>query len=174
MKKIIFLSLFSISVFSDNLIIEDFQDNNANWQPVSDQVMGGLSEIKFSKLTEDNINFYRLEGNVSTENNGGFIQFRAKINPDRNFTGVRIKTRGNKEIYEIHVRTPRQIFPWQYFAATFKAGEDWEVIEIPFSSFKSVSTRQSKFKSSKINWIGVVAYGRPFYAEVDLALIELY
>ena len=82
MKKIIFLSLFSISVFSDNLIIEDFQDNNANWQPVSDQVMGGLSEIKFSKLTEDNINFYRLEGNVSTENNGGFIQFRAKINPD--------------------------------------------------------------------------------------------
>ena len=47
MKKILLISIFSLSVFADNLVIEDFQNNRANWNPVSDQVMGGLSEIKF-------------------------------------------------------------------------------------------------------------------------------
>ena len=57
MKKILLISIFSLSVFADNLVIEDFQNNRANWNPVSDQVMGGLSEIKFSELTDDSINF---------------------------------------------------------------------------------------------------------------------
>ena len=90
MKKILLISIFSLSVFADNLVIEDFQNNRANWNPVSDQVMGGLSEIKFSELTDNEISFYRLEGNVSTKNNGGFIQYRSRVDAgNKNFEGYK-------------------------------------------------------------------------------------
>ena len=79
MKKILLILLLSPIVFADNLVIEDFKNNRAQWDAVSDQVMGGLSEIKFTKLSDEDINFYRLEGEVSTKNNGGFIQFRSRV-----------------------------------------------------------------------------------------------
>ena len=177
MIKIFLTLLFSSSLMADNLVIEDFDNNRAQWDPVSDQVMGGLSEIKFSQLADEDINFYRLEGEVSTKNNGGFIQFRSRVDAGNNdFEGVRIKTRGNGEVYEVHLRTPAPFLPWQYYKATFTANQDWETIDIPFSSFERVGPAyvSKKVKSSKINWIAIVAYGKDFYAEVDLAKIELY
>ena len=134
-------------------------------------------EIKFSQLADEDINFYRLEGEVSTKNNGGFIQFRSRVDAGNNdFEGVRIKTRGNGEVYEVHLRTPATFLPWQYYKATFTANQDWETLDIPFSSFQRVGPAyvSKKVKSSKVNWIAVVAYGKDFYAEVDLARIELY
>ncbi|GIT61089.1 MAG: hypothetical protein Ct9H300mP20_09160 [Gammaproteobacteria bacterium] len=53
-----------------------------------DDVMGGLSKGKLSELKEEEISFYRLEGDVSTANNGGFIQFRASVNPKVQLTKV--------------------------------------------------------------------------------------
>ena len=176
-KSGLFIILTTTFISADNLVIEDFENNRANWDPVSDQVMGGLSELKFSELTDKSISFYRLEGEVSTKNNGGFIQFRSRVEAkDSNYSGVRIKTRGNGETYEIHLRTPATFLPWQYYKATFIADEKWEIIDIPFSAFQRVGPAYvpRNVKSSKINWIAIVAYGKDFYAEVDLARIELY
>ena len=52
---------------------------NHKWEFVSDDVMGGKSvgQLKINDNEEEI--FYRLKGKVSTENNGGFIQFRSKI-----------------------------------------------------------------------------------------------
>ena len=52
-KKMIglFIILTTTFISADHLVIEDFENNRANWDPVSDQVMGGLSELKFSELT---------------------------------------------------------------------------------------------------------------------------
>jgi len=177
MNKLLLILLLSPTVFADNLVIEDFENNRAQWDAVSDQVMGGLSEIKFTKLSDEDINFYRLEGEVSTKNNGGFIQFRSRVDAGSDdYEGVRIKTRGNGEIYEIHLRTPATFLPWQYYVATFTANDNWEILDIPFTSFQRVGPAYvpRKVKSSKVNWIAVVAYGKDFYAEVDLAKIELY
>ena len=177
MKKILLILLLSTIVFADNLVIEDFKNNRAQWDAVSDQVMGGLSEIKFTKLSDEDINFYRLEGEVSTKNNGGFIQFRSRVDAGSDdYEGVRIKTRGNGEVYEIHLRTPATFLPWQYYKATFTANDNWEILDIPFTSFQRVGPAYvpRQVKSSKVNWIAVVAYGKDFYAEVDLAKIELY
>ena len=57
MNKLLLILLLSPIVFADNLVIEDFENNRAQWDAVSDQVMGGLSEIKFTKLSDENINF---------------------------------------------------------------------------------------------------------------------
>ncbi len=78
------------------MVIDNLDDIRAPWSAISDQVMGGISEVYFYELEENGKNFYRLEGNVSTENNGGFIQSRVNLNIKTNdFEGVRIKVRGN-------------------------------------------------------------------------------
>ena len=65
--------------------------------------------------------------------------------------------------------------PWQYYEASFMATKDWDIIEIPFSQFnKSNFYQPSDVSSTDIKTIGVVAIGRDFQAEIDLAFIELY
>ena len=55
-------------------IIDDLDKTRANWSAISDNVMGGISEVNFYEMDDGTDKFYRLEGNVSTKNNGGFIQ----------------------------------------------------------------------------------------------------
>jgi len=56
------------------MIIDNLDDTRANWSAISDNVMGGISEVNFYELDDGSDKFYRLEGSVSTKNNGGFIQ----------------------------------------------------------------------------------------------------
>ena len=59
---------------------ETFDPNKSrNWSFFTDGVMGGVSQGKafFGKSGSDN--FVRIEGNVSTDNNGGFIQIRHSL-----------------------------------------------------------------------------------------------
>ena len=155
-------------------VIENLEDIRAEWVPFSDQVMGGISEVKVYELEEEGMSFYRLEGNVSTENNGGFIQVRAGVNlRNKNIEGIRIKVRGNNNEYFLHLRSPRML-PWNYYSAKFYASQEWTVIDLPLSSFEYSRDSSKSFNSSKIKTIGLVAFGKDFFAQVDLAGVELY
>ena len=78
MKINIFLILiFSLNSFS--MVIDNLDDIRGDWISISDQVMGGVSEGSLFEVEEDGKNFYRLEGVVSTENNGGFLQAQVSI-----------------------------------------------------------------------------------------------
>ena len=100
----ILLSLLTLNLSS--MIIDNLNDVRAEWTAISDQVMGGISEVNFYEIEEDGETFYRLEGNVSTENNGGFIQSRVKMNINsNNFDGIRLKVRGNN-LSLIHISEP--------------------------------------------------------------------
>jgi len=175
-KSGLFIILITTFVSADNLVIEDFENNRANWDPVSDQVMGGLSELKFSELTDKSISFYRLEGEVSTKNNGGFIQFRSRVEAkDSNYSGVRIKTRGNGETYEIHLRTPATFLPWQYYQAAFSTTDKWEIVKIPLINFKpSGILLPARINAEKIRSVGIVAFGKNHEARVDVQNISVY
>ena len=83
--------------------IDNLDNQRVKWIPFSDQVMGGVSEVNFLEKEEDGLSFYHMEGNVSTENNGGFIQIRHNlIKPLEETTkGIRLKVRGNGENYYI-------------------------------------------------------------------------
>ena len=176
MKNLFLLLCLSFSMMNSSEIIDNLKDSRANWIPFSDQVMGGVSDVNFYEMEEEGSSFYRLEGNVSTENNGGFIQFRSEVSfKDSNFEGIRIKARGNNEEYFIFIRTPATVLPWNYYSASFNVTEDWESIEIPFSKFKKSSfILPKKVRSSKIRSIGIVAFGKDHFAQVDVALVELY
>ena len=63
------------------MIFEDLNENSgeSKWEFISDQVMGGISSGSFNILKEKNVRFLRMKGNVSLENNGGFIQVRKLV-----------------------------------------------------------------------------------------------
>ena len=54
-------------------------DSGRYWQYVSDRVMGGVSDGQVSLEQDGEMYYARLTGNVSTANNGGFIQLRASV-----------------------------------------------------------------------------------------------
>ena len=165
-----------------NEIIYSFSsDSYRHWQFVSDGVMGGLSTGKLTFEKEGEVNFARLTGDVTTENNGGFIQFRANVSFDKTgdqgqmIKGVRLTGRGNGAKYFIHFRTSDNRRPSDYYSAEFQTGLEWNSIDLPFSKFK-----RSRFDNSillsgnKIQSMGIVAYGREHIADVSISKIEFY
>jgi len=161
------LALMSSKAESKNLV----QKNN--WAYLADTVMGGVSRgnAEFSNGT------LRLTGLVSTKNNGGFIQVRTRIDPTETFgkVGVKIKVKGNGEIYYLHIRNASARLPWHYYTANFQTSEKWKEVLIPFNNFeKSATFMPRKLNSETIKTLGVVAYGKDHEADVSIANLEFY
>ena len=174
MFKVVFVSLSFFCLNLSAMIIDNLNDVRANWSAISDQVMGGISEVNFYELEENGRKFYRLEGDVSTKNNGGFIQSRVGVYLNSNdFEGIRLKIRGNNNEYFVHLRAPRMM-PWNYYYAEFYASNEWQIIELPLSSFKYSRNQKQGLDFKTIRSIGLVAYGKDFTAQLDIANIELY
>ena len=151
------------------------------WQYVSDGVMGGVSRGNLSFGSDDGVGFARLTGDVSTANNGGFIQlragisFRALADNGASLTGIRIRARGNGEPYFIHLRTTDNRRPWHYYGARFATGTDWQDIALDFDSFRhSAGMTPQRPQPQDIVSIGIVAYGRDHRADLSVAEISFY
>ena len=182
-----FLSLLVMIILSSKAIAaeEDLTypftaDSGKYWQYVSDRVMGGVSDGKVT-LEQDGEMFYaRLTGNVSTRNNGGFIQLRSGVSfknsekDGKNLQGVRLNVRGNGETYEIHITTNDRVYRGDYYSATFKADSDWKMIDLPFNKFKRKRSNNSKLDAKNITRFGIVAYGREYVSDVSVSTIEFY
>jgi len=146
------------------------------WEFVSDQVMGGVSSGELNLITEEKEKFLRMSGTVSTANNGGFIQFRSNFNlNEEDYKGIRIKVKGFPSDYYVHIRTNFLFLPWQYYSGKFVVTEEWNELEILFEDFKKSNFYQpSNFLSSEIKSIGFVAFGKDFYAQLDMIEAELF
>ncbi len=163
---------------ADENLAEDFSKSaETRWDYVADTVMGGVSSGQVQFSSEGNVAFARLTGSVSTENNGGFIQFRRKL-PDRpgaSVSGVRLLVRGNGEQYFVHLRTRGTVLPWQYYQAEFPTSEEWTKISLPLSGFKASGAMLRAIPvADEITSVGVVAYGRDHKANVDVSEIGFY
>ena len=44
------------------MVIDNVNDIRAQWSAISDNVMGGISEVSFYEIQDTERNFYRLEG----------------------------------------------------------------------------------------------------------------
>ena len=113
---IILLTVFiSTPAMAQTILFDDFTDKPAErWEFITDQVMGGVSTGNVSFMTEKGTSYARMTGNVSLENNGGFIQFRRKVTShfDKSKQGLELKLRGNKQKYFVHIRTTGTFLPW--------------------------------------------------------------
>ena len=172
---IIFLA-FNNQVMADTLFKDGFNETG-NWEYIADDVMGGVSKgkVQFKKVNGDNHAI--LSGEVSTKNNGGFIQIRTRIDPSepKDKTGIKIKVKGNGDVYYLHIRNASTRLPWHYYTASFQTSEKWKDITIPFDEFeKSATLMPRKLKADTIKTIGLVAYGKDHNADVSIANLEFY
>ncbi len=180
--RFIFLLIITCFVLNANAkeIHISFNEESAKyWSYVSDRTMGGISNGQ-AFLDEDEYNiFARLIGNVSTENNGGFIQLRstlsfANLNAlEKEIRGVRLNTKGNGETYHIFIRTSKTKSYSDFYYATFIANEEWKIIDLPFNEFKHRFSN-SVLDGNDIQTFGIVAYGRDFYSDVSVSEIIFY
>ena len=174
------LIFYSSVVFSKDQISIPFTEENARyWQYISDQTMGGVSDGQAILDKDGDMIFARLTGNVSTANNGGFIQIRTNfsfvdlINTNKDLKGVLLNTKGNGETYHIFIRTSEDRSYRDFYSATFTTNDNWEIVDLPFSKFKHRYSNRS-LDGNDIRTFGIVAYGRNFYSDVSVSEISFY
>lgn len=184
-KSLFLMSLgCSMNTHAENLIIDDRSTGSitsnlgSNWRMFTDQVMGGVSNGSLKPDQYDGRNCLRMQGQVSTENNGGFVQMTLDLNAGKAFDasayqGLEIEIAGNNEEYNLHYRTTGLWLPWQSYRASFNASPKWSKVRIPFNMMKPYRTGQ-KFRQNKIKRIGLVAIGKNFEADLCIGSVKFY
>ena len=151
------------------IIFTDKFNQKNEWNFITDQVMGGISTGTYNYKKINDYNVIKITGNVSTKNNGGFIQIRRKLNNINltNAKNVRVIARGNNEKYFVHLRTTFTILPWQYYQYSFTVKKDFKNFILPISNFKkSGFLLPDKINPKNIKSIGIVAFGKDYKAEL--------
>lgn len=151
-------------------------DLNPDWEFVADTVMGGVSTGEVTQETVDRRTATRLTGQVSLDNDGGFIQMAADLPDDASpgdFDGLRLSLRGNGAVYELRLRTTTLTRPWQSFRAEVTAPDTWTTLYLTWSDFTPHRT-DAAFDASELRRIGILAVGREMAADVAVSDLALY
>ena len=175
--RLLFSIFAIISMNWGNALIANDLSGSGNWVYFADTVMGGKSSGGAERVNVDGRAAIKLTGNVTTENNGGFVQVRRELESgqDTDIEGISFETKGNGETYYIHIRNGSSRLPWQYYSASFRTSENWETVKIQFSDFqRSGSFMAKSLKKKTINSIGLVAYGKDHQALVLISNLKFY
>ena len=175
-KRLLLMFAF-VSLYWGGAVIAGDLSTSGNWVYFSDTVMGGRSSGTAERVNVDDRAAIKLTGNVTTKDNGGFIQVRRDIDAGHasDFEGLSFKAKGNGETYYIHIRNGSSRLPWQYYSASFQTSGNWESVNIPFSRFERSGSFMSKsLKKNTISSIGLVAYGKDHQALVLLSNLSFY
>lgn len=150
--------------------------NSGQWVYFADTVMGGVSEGQASFDDTAEGPAIHLWGDVSTANNGGFIQVRADVRGSvpEGAKGIALRVRGNDEGYVIHLRTRSSRLPWQYYQGSFTASGTWQEIRIPFDAFKASGRLMRALRPQDLVTMGIVAYGRDYQADLYVSEVRFY
>ena len=152
---------------------------NQYWRLVTDTVMGGVSRGSIAKETLEGREAIRMRGDVSTENNGGFVQIALDLAPETGsfdaggFTGLEMEVLGNHESYGAHLRTTDITRPQQSYRQSFVTTPDWQTLQIPFVQFMPYRT-DIPLDVRRLRRVGLVAIGREFAADLAVARLAFY
>lgn len=147
------------------------------WELLTDSVMGGVSSGRLTREKIAGRMALRMQGEVSLENNGGFIQMALDLDPGGRavdcsaFTGVEIEVFSTGETYGVHLRTSGLDRPWQSYRQSFSAEPAWRAVRLSFAGFVPHRT-DLPFNPKAVRRIGLVAIGRAFHADLSLAAIR--
>lgn len=177
------MTIVSLAAHSDSLIIDDRSAGDlrsnlgTSWRLVTDNVMGGVSAGRLTPSHHAGRDCLRLQGEVSTRNNGGFVQMALDLTDGdamdaSGYEAVELEVAGNGERYKLHLRTTDLWLPWQSYRAEFVAAPEWQRLQIPFRAMHPYRTGKS-FRAEHLRRIGVVAIGRDFQADVCVASVRL-
>ena len=150
-----------------------------NWEFVADTVMGGVSAGQIANLEVSGLYATRLTGQVSLENNGGFVQMAFDISYGGSifdasmYEGIEIDVFGNDEEYDIRLRTSELTRPWQSYRASFIARPEWCTKRLDFSEFVPHKT-EIPFNSRRLKRIGVLGIGRNYNADISVFGVRFF
>jgi hypothetical protein len=120
-----------------------------------------------------------MRGDVSTENNGGFIQIALDLAHSgescdaSNFTGFQLDIFGNGETYAVNLRTTELTRPQQSYRHAIDPPQNWLTLVLPFSDFVPHRTELS-LDMTKLRRVGLIAIGRNFHADLAVARLAFY
>ena len=163
---------------ADQLPILDAENGVQEWRVVTDGVMGGVSRAAMLEDQSQGRSCLRLRGQVSLENNGGFVQISRDLadiagGDFSGYHGLELEVAGNGETYNLHLKTADLWFPWQSFRASFDASPEWRTIRIPFERFEPYRT-SDELDLRGLRRIGIVAIGRAFEADLCVSRLVFY
>ena len=153
--------------------------NGASWELIADRVMGGVSQGTVRREKVEGRTAIRMQGEVSLENNGGFLQIALDLNAqgssvDASFwQGVEIDVLGNGEEYNLHLRTTDLRRPWQSYRQTFRAPPAWTTIKLSFADFTPYRI-DAPLNLKNLRRIGIVAIGREFTADIAIGGVRYF
>ena len=148
--------IFTYLLIMSTSLIYDFNKNSSpkDWRIIDDDVMGGLSQGKFSIDPDGNGVFV---GTVSLENNGGFSSVRYqsdKIKVTKE-SKLHIRLKGDGKEYQFRIKDKTSSY--YSYITTFKTSGNWETITIQLSdlypSFRGRTLDLPNFKSDSFEEI---------------------
>ncbi len=148
------------------------------WEYVTDGVMGGVSRGAFAREVVAGQRAARLTGQVSLDNNGGFLQMAfdfagGGVLDASGFEGLGLQVFGNNETYELRLRTTGLMRPWQSYRVAFEARDQWQSLRFPFARFQPHRT-DLPFDPARLRRGAVIAVGREMAVDVAVAGVHLY
>jgi hypothetical protein len=168
----------SVPGLIDDFSTEGISRTGTRWRLVTDQVMGGVSTATMQWRRVDGRPALCLTGDVSLDNNGGFVQVNldlargGALDADA-FIGIRLLARGNGATYNVHLKTPATVLPWQSYRAEFDAGAAWREVHLPFTDF-APHRLNAKLDTRRLRRLGIVAIGSAMHADICIAELGLY
>ena len=169
----------SDAVIDDLSVAHPRASHGSAWEMIADRVMGGVSNGTMRREVVRDREAIRLQGDVSLENNGGFLQIALDLAPDgsardaSNWAGIEIDVIGNDETYNLHLRTADVARPWQSYRQSFIARPEWRTVRLPFAEFEAHRI-DTPLDRSTIRRIGIVAIGRAFHADIAISGVRFH
>ena len=120
-----------------------------------------------------------MRGEVSLENNGGFVQMALDLAPDGSvvdaseWRGIELDVMGNDEDYSVHLRTDAVARPWQSYRQSFRAGALWQTVQLTFADF-TPHRIEVPLDVRRLRRIGLVAIGRAFTADLAVGGMRFF
>jgi hypothetical protein len=166
----------------DRRVLDDFTNpgrasgTGTQWRCFTDRVMGGLSvgEARFETLAGRSA--LRLRGEVSLQNNGGFIQAALDLATGSRpvdvsaYRSLEIIVCGDGRDVGIHLRTADCRRPWESYRAQLATTAKWATVGLPFADFVPYRLDMPLDRTG-LRRIGIVAIGEP--GPVDIAVAGL-
>lgn len=148
------------------------------WEYVADTVMGGVSSGQLSRGDVSGRDAVRLTGEVSLENNGGFIQMAADLEQDgvsdaSGWKGIEIDLRGVGTGYEVRLRTDQLTRPWQSYRAVIVPTGDWQTLRFAWDVFEANRT-EVPFDPARLRRLGILAIGAEMEADIAVSELRFY
>ena len=151
-------------------------DTQNGWTMVSDQVMGGVSQ-GIMQTTKNGVN---LQGRVSLENNGGFLQVQWQVSNSisqtelQSYQGIFIEWSSQQdEDLELLLKSGQLWMPWQSYRCKAKATLEWQTLFIPFELFQPYRTK-TRLNPKRINKFSVLAGGKEMDVNVTIRQFGLF